>query len=139
MRLSSFALVVRNAFHGEAKILCLTWSWTRAATSPPRGSASQPQTKTLLPHKRRDAKQVLDSNSLFCLYAFAGRTSVQRIDELSFHHAFIGPIDLNAQFLELAVKRGPREMQDLSAFFYIAGGAFEGLHDRFTLNLRHRH
>jgi hypothetical protein len=27
----------------------------------------------------------------------------------------------------------------VSAFFYIAGGAFEGLHDRFTLNLLHRH
>ena len=84
-------------------------------------------------------KQVLDSNSLFCLYAFAGGTSVQRIDELSFHHAFIGPNDLNAQLLELAIKRGPREMQDLSAFLYVAAGAFEGLHDRFALNLCHRH
>jgi len=64
---------------------------------------------------------------------------VERVDELSFHHAFIGPLDLNAQFLELAVKRGSCETQDVSAFFYIAGGAFEGLHDRFTLNLLHWH
>src|SRR6185295_15854026 len=64
---------------------------------------------------------------------------VQRVNELSFHHALIGPLDLNAKFLELAVKRGSRETQDVSAFFYIAGGAFEGLHNRFTLNLLHRH
>ena len=64
---------------------------------------------------------------------------MQWIDELSFHHAFIGPLDLNAEFLELAVKRRPRETQDLSAFLYVAGGSFESLHDRFTLNLCHRH
>ena len=105
-------------------------------TSLPRRSVVQPQPNTLLPQRRRDARQVLDS---ILFFLFAGGTSVQRIDELSFHHAFIGAIDLNAQFLELAVKRGPCETQDVSAFFYIAGGAFEGLHDRFTLNLLHRH
>ena len=31
------------------------------------GAAHQPQTKTLLPHKRRDAKQVLDLKFFFCL------------------------------------------------------------------------
>ena len=71
--------------------------------------------------------------------SFCARTSVQTVDEFSFHQAFIGPLDLNAQFLELAVKRGSRETQDVSAFFYVAGGAFEGLSDRFTLNLLHRH
>ena len=64
---------------------------------------------------------------------------MQWIDELSFHHAFIGPLDLNAEFLELAVKRGSCETQDVGAFFYIAARAFECLHDRFTLNLPHRH
>ena len=64
---------------------------------------------------------------------------VQRVNELSFHHAFIGSLDPNAKFLELAVKRGSCETQDVSAFFYVAGGAFEGLPDRFTLNLPHRH
>ena len=61
------------------------------------------------------------------------------LEELSFHQGFIGPLDLNAKFLELAVKRGSCETQDVSAFFYVAGGAFEGLSDRFTLNLLHRH
>ena len=64
---------------------------------------------------------------------------MQGVDELSFHHAFIASLDLNAKFLELAVKRGSCESQDVSAFFYIAGGAFEGLHDCCTLNLPHRH
>src|SRR6476646_11292909 len=64
---------------------------------------------------------------------------VQRVDELSFHHAFIASLDLNPKFLELAVKRGSCETQDVSAFFYITGGPFEGLHDRFTLTLLHRH
>ena len=76
---------------------------------------------------------------LFFVFAPCVRTSVQWIDELSFHHAFIGPLDLNAKFLELAVKRGSCETQDVGAFFYIAARAFECLHDRFTLNLPHRH
>src|SRR6185503_20542337 len=76
---------------------------------------------------------------LFLSLRLGVRTSVQWIDELSFHHAFIGPLYLNAEFLELAVKRGSCETQDVGAFFYIAGGAFECLHNRFTLNLPHRH
>ena len=102
------------------------------------GSASQPQPKHF---SRKGAETQSRSwiQILFLVFTPWRETSVQRIDELSFHHAFIGPNDLNAQLLELAIKRGPREMQDLSAFLYVAAGAFESLHDRFTLNLRHRH
>jgi hypothetical protein len=50
------------------------------------------QSCALLPQRRRDATPVLDSNSLFVFKPLREETSVQRIDELSFHHAFIGPI-----------------------------------------------
>ena len=94
-------------------------------------------TKCTSPAKRRNAKQL---GSIFFFFAsLREELQCSGLEELSFHQGFIGPLDLNAKFLELAVKRGSCETQDVSAFFDIAGGAFEGLHDCFTLNLPHRH
>ena len=93
-------------------------------------------TKCTSPAKRRNAKQ---SWVNFLFSSLREELQCRGLEELSFHQGFIGPLDLNAKFLELAVKRGSCETQDVSAFFYVAGGVFEGLSDRFTLNLLHRH
>ena len=86
--------------------------------------------------KAQKRKAVLGQFSFFA--SLREEPQCRGLEELSFHQAFIGPLDLNAKFLELAVERGSCETQDVSAFFYVAGGAFEGLPDRFTLNLHHR-
>src|SRR5688572_29858878 len=94
--------------------------------------------------RRKDAKREVEIQDLLCVFAPLHETllkekrthelayggpelswpsSAQRVDQLPLHHAFIGPVDLNAQFLELAVKRGPRETKNLCAFLYVAAGA----------------
>jgi hypothetical protein len=115
---------------------CLVLDQSCEGSSPPRRIASQ-QPNALLPQRRRNAKQSWGQFSFFA--SLREELQCRGLVELSFHQGFIGPLDLNAKFLELAVKRGSCETQDVSAFFYVAGGAFEGLSDRFTLNLLHRH
>ena len=136
MRLSSFVLVLKNDFQ-QQECRVLPGPGPELQLHHRGGSASAANQDTS-PAQAQRRKAGLGIKILF-VFAPCVRTSVQWIDELSFHHAFIGPLDLNAEFLELAVKRGSCETQDVGAFFYIAAGAFECLHDRFTLNLPHRH
>ena len=115
---------------------CLVLDQSCEGSSPPRRTAAQ-QPNALLPQ----SAETQSSPGVNFLFFSSLREELQcrGLEELSFHQSFIGPINPNAKFLELAVKRGSCETQDVSAFFYVAGGAFEGLSDRFTLNLLHRH
>ena len=113
---------------------CLVLDQSCEGSSPPRRTAAQ-QPNALLPQSA-ETQSSLGVISFFA--SLREELQCRGLEELSFHQGFIGPLDLNAKFLELAVKRGSCETQDVSAFFYVAGGAFEGLPDRFTLNLLHR-
>ena len=114
---------------------CLVLDQSCEGSSPRRRTAAQ-QPNALLPQSA-ETQSSLGVNFLFS--SLREELQCRGLEELSFHQGFIGPLDLNAKFLELTVKRGSCETQDVSAFFYVAGGAFEGLSDRFTLNLLHRH
>jgi len=114
---------------------CLVLDQSCEGSSPPRRAASQ-QPNALLP---QSAETQSSPGSIFFFCVLREELQCRGLEELSFHQGFVGPPDLNAKFLELAIKRGSCETQDVSAFFYVAGGAFEGLPDRFTLNLLHRH
>lgn len=121
-----------------------TWSWTRAAKESSAEEAQHGRNQRPFSHAEAQRRKVR-TKSFLCTFApeslLERQAFLQRRagPELPLQRAFIGPLDLNAKFLELAVKRGPRETKNLCAFLYVTAGALKGLLDRFTLNLRHRH
>ena len=69
---------------------------------------------------------------------FSGLTISRRVFDLLFRHAIAWSLDLYPKLLELPVKGRSRKLENLSAFPDVTGGAFECLHDCFTLDLLHR-